>query len=148
MSALRHRSAQRARCERELQGVLDAHSAVELGNRLGHAGQTITRRGCEIRNWPADELMDLASDNVDLRTAVIDLLNDQFEAPGQAHRVVPELFQFLNQHGEDVAELSKALADGLIDAREARIIRKRRAERRIFEEQLDRDLLAIERGDR
>jgi hypothetical protein len=47
-----------------------------------------------------------------------------------------------------VAELSKALADGLIDAREARIIRKRRAERRIFEEQLDRDLLAIERGDR
>lgn len=146
MSALRHLNLQRARIERELGEVLLNHTNNQLGEQLGHAGTTIARRGTEVHNWPADELLALASEHGDLGRAVVALVHGDAEQRGNGVRAVPELFQQLQASGGFVTAAAAALADGRISRSEAIELRQLLRANREAMDQLDRDLYAIERG--
>lgn len=102
--------------------TLDTHllctSAREIGARLGHAGTTISRRGGDLRQWPADELLLLAAKVPEIGEAVREFLTGSVIA-GDAGRVDTDLMDGLAALGQTIAHMAAAMRDRHCDVREA-----------------------------
>jgi hypothetical protein len=102
--------------------TLDAHllnvSARELGAKLGHAGTTINRRGGDLRQWPADELLHLAATVPEINEAVREYLTGS-DVTGDARRVDSDLMDGLAALGMTIAHMAEAMRDRHCDVREA-----------------------------
>jgi hypothetical protein len=108
----------RARISEALDQHLLNASAREIGARLGHAGTTISRRGGDLRQWPADELLHLATKVPEIGEAVREFLSGA-EVSGDARRVDQSVLHGLAALGQTIATMAEAMANGHCDVREA-----------------------------
>jgi hypothetical protein len=92
--------------------------AREVGRKLGHAGHTITNRSRNLRIWPADELLHLATKVPEIGAAVREYLLGS-DVAGDAHHVDSALMEGLAALGHTIATIAEAMKDRHCDVREA-----------------------------
>jgi hypothetical protein len=98
----------RARIANELDKYLSDVSHTEVGNRLGRAATTITRRGCDLRDWPAEELLHLAVHVDAIGDAVLTYLNGE-KVSGEPSQVDDDLIESLSTLGVLITTASESL---------------------------------------
>lgn len=90
-----------------------------LGRSLGHAHKTISARGCDLRAWPADELIKLALAHPRIYDALVGgmtgaaMTTAQGDAQAQARGISTIM-------AGDIERLLRRLEDGRLDDRELR----------------------------
>jgi len=144
MSAAPGHPILRARVARALAALLAERAHTALGESLGCAGTTVSRRGDDLHAWPADDLLALAAQDQALGEAVVELLTGETPGPaGSSVRAVPHLLGELAWVGEWTQATAAALADGRITPAEARALQALLRAHRPHLAQLDADLTAI-----
>ena len=119
MSAPSGHPALRTRIAEALEALLSAESARSIAERMGRAPSTITRRGHDLREWPAEELLMLAAGDTGLGDAVRTYVAGE-EQSGDARRVDDDLMEMLGSLGTTITQASEALRDRHCDLAEAR----------------------------
>jgi len=100
-------------------------SAVEdrgqraVGAVVGHAGSTLSRWGADLGAWSASALLALAADDAEVRDVMARALSDG-EPPRRMGDAVRESCGAIAGMSLAAAHLATDLADGRIDAAEAR----------------------------
>jgi hypothetical protein len=117
---------------------------TEVGRCLGVAGTTITRRGEDLRSWPADDLLRLAAHDADLALALSRCGTGVEAEEPQPVRAVASLLDEVEAGGELTREIASVLRDGRVTVAEAKTLRLLLTARQRAEHQLLRDLAAIE----
>jgi hypothetical protein len=113
----------RARIAAALAEFLLAHAATTIGEQIGHAGTTVTRRGEDLAQWPTSDLLLLAIKSPGLTEAIIRYLRGDLPVRGQAVALVGDLHGLLGQCGRLLCEAAEILRDGKVDADEAKRLR-------------------------
>lgn len=108
----------RARISEALELHLLNTSAREIGAKLGHAGTTISRRGGDLRQWPADELLHLAAKVPEIGESVREYLTGE-TISGNAGHVDQAIVEGLAALGHTIATMAEAMSDRHVDTREA-----------------------------
>jgi hypothetical protein len=122
-----------------------AHS--EVGRWLGVAQTTISRRGEDLRAWPADDLLRLCAHDAPLAEALVRCGTGGPEwQQAEPVRAVSELLAEVEAGGGLAAEIARTLTDGKIRPAEAKALRLRVEQRQRAERALLIDLRAIEAG--
>lgn len=119
MSAKTCLSALRARIAEALESYLQLNSHREIGDRLGRAGTTVSRRGSDLREWPADELLHLASRDHLIAESIKNYL-DRKEEIADERQVDRDLMATLPSVGQLLQQIGLALSDQHVDLNEAR----------------------------
>jgi hypothetical protein len=134
----------RARIAHELGELLDTVPLRQLGARLGCAGTTVARRGADLEQWPARDLIELAATCPDLANAIVCCLRPPVRAEtGRPTRATSALLAEMREDGELITAISAALADGRISPAEAKDIAGRLRARRDHVGRLLLDLDAL-----
>lgn len=137
----------RQRICQALADVLDQNSAADLGNKLGHAPSTISRREATLKSWPADELLLLAVDDNALARSIRTYLTGELEREGQAIAITSDLSADIGNSAKVNIKIAEAIADNKISVAEARgIISALQERRRHEDERLIPDLVAVTRN--
>lgn len=103
-----------------LNGKIGAQTHTDIGNALGHASTTITRRGCALSNWPAEELLSLAVAHDEIGQAVKTYLSGEHVA-GDPARVDDDVIESLAALGQLICVASESMrGDRHVSLREAR----------------------------
>lgn len=112
----------RARVAEALTDLLTRASHRALAMRLGIAGTTVDRRGSDIQQWPAGDLLSLAAEDAELRAAVIAWMNGTpaLRIAGEALSAASDATSSMCEAGGLIQELAADLNDGRIDRAEAR----------------------------
>lgn len=108
----------RARISEVVLSYVMDEGAREVGRKLGHAGHTITNRGGDLRIWPADELLHLATKVPSIGEAVREYLHGS-DVAGDARRVDNDMMEGLAALGQMIAQMAEAMKDRHCDVREA-----------------------------
>lgn len=119
MSATAGHPALRQRISEALEAHLLDNSAREVGARLGRAGTTISRRGPDLREWPAEEFLHLAAKVPEIGQATREYLDGE-AVVGDATRVDGDLMVSLASIGVTITQAAEAMADRHCDLNEAR----------------------------
>ena len=134
----------RARIAHELGELLETVPLRQLGARLGIAGTTVARRGADLEQWPARDLIELAATHPPLALALVACMRGEDRPEtGRPTRAISALLAEMREDGELVATISAALADGRISPAEARDIAGRLRARRDHVDRLLLDLDAL-----
>jgi hypothetical protein len=101
----------RARIAESLENLLAGKSGLnhtDIGNSLGRASTTITRRGSDLRDWPAEELLHLAVKHDEIGQAVqVYLTGEKIE--GQPSQVDDDLIESLATLGVLITRISESM---------------------------------------
>ncbi|MEY2855643.1 MAG: hypothetical protein RL030_2775 [Pseudomonadota bacterium] len=84
------------------------HSSRAVGDLLGLANSTVLRRGADLREWPADELLHLIRRDDGLRLATLSYLTGD-AASGDARRVDEGLVESLAALGGLISQAADSL---------------------------------------
>lgn len=137
----------RAAVASALSQLLARTSAAEAGRWLGVADTTITRRGDDLRTWPADDLLRLGGHDADLALALSRCGSGVESASAEPMRAIPALLSEIESGGELTREIAAVLRDGRVKPAEARRLRKLIEARHHEEHTLLVDMAAIEGGE-
>ena len=148
MSAAPGHPSLRACIASSLSDVLADHSQRVLADHLGVAGTTIMRRGEDLAQWPATDLLKLAVLHVDLGESVVTYLRGDAQPQGEAVAVIGDLHQMLSDSAALIGQTSAALSDGIVTRDEARALCATITTMQAHLEQLHRDLAAVVGGGR
>ena len=139
-------------CHAPLRGVAEAAEAIpdrtsyaEMGRITDHVTSTIARRyaqGIPVVQWPGVDLLRLARIDGDLRRAIIAYLEEAPAVIGDASLVIADLCAEAEASGALATEVRRALADGVLTAREIDSVLERLEERQAADAALARDLRA------
>jgi hypothetical protein len=127
--------------------LLARTSAAEAGRWLGVADTTITRRGDDLRTWPADDLLRLSGHDADLAQALARCGSGVEAEQPEPVRAIPALLAEIESGGELTREIAAVLRDNRVSSTEARRLRKLIEARHAEEHTLLVDLAAIEGGE-
>lgn len=149
MSATPGHPALRARIAEALGRFLAENGDAATGRLLGIAGSTVSRRGADLRMWPADELLVLAGRDAALSAAIVGCATGEAQASGHPVAVMGDLIQAISDSGRLTQVIAEAMRDGRCTADEASaILTAIQEQRKREDEHLIPDLLATMRGDR
>lgn len=126
--------------------LLGRVSHAEVGRWLGVVQTTITRRGEDLRGWPADDLLRLAAHDPDMALALARCATGVAGERPEPVRAIGELLAEVEAGGELTREIGATLRDGRVHPGEARRLRKLIESRQRAESALLVDLKAIEGG--
>jgi hypothetical protein len=108
MNAAAGHPALRARISDALEVLLGGLSSRAVGDLLGIASTTVLRRGADLREWPADELLHLTRRDDALRSALLVYLTGDRES-GDARHVDEALVESLAALGGLISQTAEAL---------------------------------------
>lgn len=111
-----------ARIAASLGELLAEYSQAYHGEMLGVAATTIGRRGDELSQWPASDLLILAAAHPVLAEAIVTYCKGESKQ-GEAVSLVGDLHQLLGQCGRLLTEASEILRDGKVTPDEAKRLR-------------------------
>lgn len=148
MSAGPYHPVLRARLSRELARVLAEHSHTAIGEWIGHADTTPTRRGHDLDRWPLSELAEIARRDEGFDRALRTYVHGDQIPAGQAVRALTELYQVASGSGELIAAVVRAVEDQRISPAEAAGLRPMLRAMQELASQVDRDLEPIEQEGR
>lgn len=137
----------RARLAEALDAYLSTHTFAEVGSLLGIERSTVRRRGCDLRDWPADELLILAAQDLGIREALRICATGEQVEPGQPIAVIGDLVEEIADNANINRAIAEAMRDGKISASKASdIIVEIQKRRKHEDEHLLPDLLATVKG--
>jgi hypothetical protein len=119
MTASSGHPALRAGIAQALSHALAEHSQRYLGELLGIAGSTISRRAEDLHLWPSVDLLSLAVHHQELADAVVRYLRGDQAPMGEAVALVGDLHALLAECGRLLSEAAEVLADGRVTRDEA-----------------------------
>ena len=97
------------------------HTAI--AEKIGVAGTTISRRGDDLQNWPASDLLLLATTNDQLCQALLRYLQGDRPQRGSSFALVGDLHALLAELGQLLIDASEALRDGRVTREEGMRLR-------------------------
>ena len=108
MSARIGHPSLRARISEALAKYLTDEKPCDVAAMLGRAVSTITRRAPDLREWPTDELLHLATKSPALTDALVTYLRGEPVA-GDAHRVDDDLIETLASLGMTIHQAGESM---------------------------------------
>lgn len=129
-----------------LAALLGRVQHTEVGRWLGLAQTTVSRRGEDLRNWPADDVLRLAAHDDDMALAVSRCGTGVEDDAPEPVRAIGELLAEVESGAELTREIARTLRDGRVRPGEAQALRRLIIARQRAESKLLSDLAAIEGG--
>lgn len=118
MSAPANHPSLRARIAQTLADLVAEHGGAKIGAVIGVCKSTPARRS--IHEWSILDIAALAVEYPEIKQAVLALFLGEQKTVGEAIKCQRVLFDTIRESAELVAEASGDLADGRIDANEAK----------------------------
>ena len=119
MSARAAQFAARARVAELIAELIREHGGSYVARLIGTCKDTPGRRGGDLAQWPVADVLSLAAHTPAIHAALLDALNGTEQPIGEAVRAPGALFEAIESATGVIAESSRDLRDGRIDAIEA-----------------------------
>jgi hypothetical protein len=104
--------------------VLAADSQTVTAELCGCSQPSVCRRGDDLHQWPASDIMRLAIHRPALAESIRRALN-AIPDRGDATLTIPELIREIEEQNANTFEIAKAISDGVVSKREAFLVREK-----------------------
>jgi hypothetical protein len=136
MSSLPGSSHLRAGIAQALAIAIDDLGASEVARLVGVDRSTPARRGSDLHQWPASDLLSFACAHDDLRAAIVAYMIGDDLQRGDSMRVVPEILESIRVGSLITAHSAEVIRDGRLTQKEAARLLKEMKDRRNHEDRV------------